>query len=72
MGSEPQSEREKTKIVVKIDADSNQFELFYPHVYEGNETLYPLKEYAQENWAENAAERFQRGKEIIYENITDD
>ena len=43
MNSEPESERIETKFVAKISLENETFELFYPFVQEGEETLLPSR-----------------------------
>ena len=59
MNSEPESERIETKFVAQISSGNETLELFYPFVQEGKETLVPFREYAEENWSEDAKKRMQ-------------
>ena len=43
MNGEPESERIETKFVAKISLENETFELFYPFVQEGEETLLPSR-----------------------------
>ena len=61
MNSEPESERIETKFVAKISLENETFELFYPFVQEGEDTLLPFWEYVEENWLENTEKRMQEG-----------
>lgn len=61
MNSEPESERIETKFVAKISLENETFELFYPFVQEGEETLLSFWEYVEENWLENTEKRMQEG-----------
>ena len=61
MNREPESERIETKFVAKISLENETFELFYPFVQEGEETLLPFWEYVEENWLENTEKRMQEG-----------
>ena len=70
MNSEPESERIETKFVAQISLENETWELFYPFVQEGKETLLPLREYAEENWFENAGKRMQEGRRRLIAEIT--
>ena len=70
MNSEPESERIETKFVAQISPGNETLELFYPFVQEGEETLLPLREYAEENWFENAEKRMQEGRRRLIAEVT--
>ncbi len=64
MNSEPETEKIETKFVAQISLENETWELFYPFVQEGKETLLPLREYAEENWFENAEKWMQEGADV--------
>ncbi len=70
MNSEPETEKIETKFVAQISLENETWELFYPFVQEGKETLFPLREYAEENWFENAEKRMQEGRRRLIAEIT--
>ncbi len=70
MNSEPETEKIETKFVAQISLENETWELFYPFVQEGKETLLPLREYAEENWFENAGKRMQEGRRRLIAEIT--
>lgn len=70
MNSEPESERIETKFVAQISPENETLELFYPFVQEGKETLLPFREYAEENWFENAEKRMQEGRRRLIVEVT--
>ena len=70
MNSEPETEKIETKFVAQISLENETWELFYPFVQEGKETLFPLQEYAEENWFENAEKRMQEGRRRLIAEIT--
>ena len=70
MNSEPETEKIETKFVAQISLENETWELFYPFVQEGKETLLPLREYAEENWFENAEKRMQEGRRRLIAEIT--
>ena len=69
MNSEPESERIETKFVAQISPGNETLELFYPFVQEGEETLVPFREYAEENWSENAKKRMQEGRRRLIDEV---
>ena len=70
MNSEPETEKIEIKFVAQISLENETWELFYPFVQEGKETLLPLREYAEENWFENAEKRMQEGRRRLIAEIT--
>ena len=70
MNSESETEKIETKFVAQISLENETWELFYPFVQEGKETLLPLREYAEENWFENAGKRMQEGRRRLIAEIT--
>ena len=70
MNSEPETEKIEIKFVAQISLENETWELFYPFVQEGKETLLPLREYAEENWFENAGKRMQEGRRRLIAEIT--
>ena len=70
MNSEPETEKIETKFVAQMSLENETWELFYPFVQEGKETLLPLQEYAEENWFENAEKRMQEGRRRLIAEIT--
>lgn len=70
MNSEPETKKIETKFVAQISLENETWELFYPFVQEGKETLLPLREYAEENWFENAGKRMQEGRRRLIAEIT--
>ena len=70
MNGEPETEKIETKFVAQISLENETWELFYPFVQEGKETLLPLREYAEENWFENAGKRMQEGRRRLIAEIT--
>ena len=70
MNGEPETEKIETKFVAQISLENETWELFYPFVQEGKETLLPLREYAEENWFENAEKRMQEGRRRLIAEIT--
>ena len=70
MNSEPETEKIEIKFVAQISPGNETLELFYPFVQEGEETLLPLREYAEENWFENAEKRMQEGRRRLIAEIT--
>ena len=70
MNSEPETEKIETKFVAQISLENETWELFYPFVQEGKETLLPLREYAEENWFENAGKRMQEGRKRLTAEVT--
>ena len=71
MNSEPETEKIETKFVAQISLENETWELFYPFVQEGKETLLPLRDYAEENWFENAGKRMQEGRRRLIAEITE-
>ena len=69
MNSEPESERIETKFVAQISSGNETLELFYPFVQEGKETLVPFREYAEENWSEDAKKRMQEGRRRLIDEV---
>jgi len=69
MNSEPESERIETKFVAQISPGNETLELFYPFVQEGKETLVPFREYAEENWSEDAKKRMQEGRRRLIDEV---
>ena len=70
MNSESETEKIETKFIAQISLENETWELFYPFVQEGKETLLPLREYAEENWFENAGKRMQEGRRRLIAEIT--
>lgn len=62
------TERIETRIVIKQDNDA--WILYFPHVEDGQETLYVLGDYAATYWTEDFDARKQNGINIINEAIT--
>ena len=62
------TERIETRIVIKQDNDD--WILYFPHVEDGQETLYVLSDYAATYWTEDFNARKQNGIIIINEAIT--
>lgn len=69
MNSEPESERIETKFVAQISPGNETWELFYPFVQEGKETLVPFQEYAEENWSEDAEKQMQEGRRRLIDEV---
>ena len=61
------SERIETRIVIK--QNNGSWTLHYPHVENGEETLFDLAEYAAEYWTEDSEARKQGGADIINDAI---
>lgn len=59
---------EYLKVRFENEEDSN-YELLYPEVLDGKTTLYPMKEYYEENFKENREERIQLGRETLLINL---
>ena len=71
MNNEPETEKIETKFVAQISLENETWELFYPFVQEGKETLLPLRDYAEENWFENAGKQMQEGRRRLIAEITE-
>lgn len=56
------------KVRFEDETDLN-YELLYPEVLDGKTTLYPMKEYYEENFKENREERIQLGRETLLINL---
>ena len=61
------TDRIEQRIVIKQNNDS--WTLYYPHVENGEETLFDLAEYAAEHWTEDSEARKQGGADIINDAI---
>lgn len=65
-----ETERLPTNLKVKYKIkDYIDYELFYPEVKDGITTLYPMEEYFDKNYKENAEERKKLGRETLLEEL---
>lgn len=64
-----QTNRVPLDVVVKLDADSSGYQLYYPYVENNKEKLKPLHKYAVKNWKEDPKQMKRMGRKILLDNV---
>ncbi len=67
VGEYKETERISTKL--KIEKNGDNYGIMYPEVKEGETTLYPMKEYYNENFKENVEQRKELGRKTLIERL---
>lgn len=66
------TERIPEYLKIRLDSESESYELLFPEVLNGETTLYSMKEYYDKNYKENRKEKIELGRNTLLEQMGDD
>ena len=60
---------EETLKLIQKDTEKGEYDIFYPEQVDGKITLYPMKEYYDQNYKEDPEQRKELGRKTLLENL---